>query len=369
MLCCPNCFSSELLRHEIRRRGQVSTCETCGADNQPRLAAKHLRRLFERFMTAYHPSVVMNVLGINGPSNTHNLAIVMQNDGVRVFNDSLPHDRRNRLLDIILGFDAGKSSSHWTSALEPMPSMDGWDAFRERIKHHRRYVVQPSAFDGFDLPKELKTDNGHFFEEITPDLVVYRARLHPVAMEHRRLQFSDIEAPPLDACKAGRANAAGIRFLYVADSEETAIAEIRPHIGAIVSVGQFRPRRNLRVFDLSRPSCMATLDPFCEHFPQEMRRAEFFAKLNQEFSRPIPPFTPERDYAPTQIVAEFIAAHGYDGIKYGSAMRPAGRNFVFFDCTQLEPIGLSSFKVSEVQVRSVPHDPEWMRNLLSRSEA
>ncbi|WED67243.1 RES family NAD+ phosphorylase [Synoicihabitans lomoniglobus] len=297
----------------------------------------------------------------------HNLAAVMHKDGVRVFSESLPQDRRNHLLDAILGFPAGKSSWHWTSALEPMPSLGfhrRWDAFRDRAKHQRRYFISPTAEDDFDLSSELNTNNAHFIEEVTPDFTFYRARLHDAAMEHRRLQFIEVEAPPPDACKAGRANAAGIRVLYVADSADTAIAEIRPHISAVVSVGRFRPRQALQVFDLSQPPSMAALDPFSDGFAQEMRTAAFFAQLNEEFSRPIPPFTPERDYAPTQIVAEFIAEQGYSGIKYRSAMRPDGRNYVFFDCTELETDGLESFKVAEVRVISTPHDPEWMRNSL-----
>lgn len=240
----------------------------------------------------------------------------------------------------------------------------GWAEFRERVRSQRRYVVRRKPGDDFDLAEALHTDNRHFIEDVDPARVFYRARLHDAANESRRLAAGDVAAPPPDLCKAGRANAAGIRVLYTADSEETAIAEIRPHIGAVVTVGRFRPRQRLRIFDLSRAPSMAPLDPFSGNFSAEMRTAAFFSQLNEEFSRPIPPFTPERDYAPTQVVAEHIAEHGYAGIRYRSAMRPDGANYVFFDCDLLECIDRSSFKVKEVRVASDPYDPEWMRNIM-----
>lgn len=371
MLCCPKCFFSELLRKEIVQRGQLGSCDFCGLDGQPCVTTESLRTQFNCFMSAYHPALMLDALGINAPSLIHNLASVMQKDGVLLFSDELSIDRRNSLLDAILGFPAGKSSQHWTSALEritPLGLRGGWNAFRDHVKHRRRYVVKSSDIEDFDLSAELGTRNSHFCEEASPVNTFFRARLHDGGTEHRRLQFSEVEAPPPEICKAGRANAAGIRVLYVADSAETAIAEIRPHIGAVVSVGQFRPRRRMNVFDLSKPPSMAALDPFCEGFAKEMRTAAFFAKLNEEFSRPIPPFAPERDYAPTQIVAEFIAEHGFAGVKYRSAMRPDGCNYVFFDCAELETVAIETFKVREVRVTSTYHDPEWMRNSFLRCQ-
>jgi len=366
MLCCSQCFASEILRREISARGGLGDCEICGAVQQPCVRAEALRDRFGRFMYAYRPPIIVELLGTNGPSETHNLAAVLERDGVLIFSAAVPLDRRNSLLDAILGHAAGAASSSWTSGLEPLPMsfFHGWAQFREHVLSQRRYVVRRTPGNDFDLAAALRTSNRHFVEEVGPAQWFYRARLHEAANATRRLAAGDVAAPPPDLCKAGRANAAGIRVLYTADSADTAIAEIRPHIDAVVSVGRFRPRQTLRIFDLSRVPSMAPLDPFGDDFAEEMRTAAFFSQLNEEFSRPIPPFTPERDYAPTQIVAEHIAEQGYAGIKYRSAMRPDGANYVFFDCDLLEFVNLSSFKVKEVRVTNEPYDPEWMQNLL-----
>lgn len=47
------------------------------------------------------------------------------------------------------------------------------------------------------------------------------------------LQESDCDAPPKEYAKAGRANSAGISFLYAASDKKTAIMEMRPQIGQI----------------------------------------------------------------------------------------------------------------------------------------
>ncbi len=315
-------------------------------------------------MYHYHQSVVMVVVG-DAPTDTHNLARMMEQDGVRVFSDRVNFANRNRLLDIVLNHPAGKAGGHWSSVYESLDYFrGGWNELKERIKHTRRYVVPRPAGHGLDLWTALETTNPHFIEEIPATEDFFRARLHESSMEHRRLESHEIGAPPAGASKAGRANASGIRVLYVADSEQTAIAEIRPHIGAIISVGRFRPRQVMRAFDLSKEPRVEHIDPFRDDFASELGAARLFGQLNKEFAEPIPPFTPERDYAPTQVVAEFLAEDGYAGLKYRSATSPSGRNWVFFDPEQFQLVEMTTFRVDAVTVVSSSFDPAWMQNLL-----
>lgn len=53
--------------------------------------------------------------------------------------------------------------------------------------------------------------------------------------------------------------------------------------------------------------------------------------LNRELALPVSPEDSEVEYVPTQYLAEAILDLGYDGIRYRSAVRTGGANFVFFD--------------------------------------
>ncbi|WP_164112000.1 MULTISPECIES: RES family NAD+ phosphorylase [Sphingobacterium] len=51
---------------------------------------------------------------------------------------------------------------------------------------------------------------------------------------------SEISSPPSYLARKGRMNREGFSFLYLAEDIETAINEIRPNPGDIISVGGFR---------------------------------------------------------------------------------------------------------------------------------
>ena len=149
-------------------------------------------------------------------------------------------------------------------------------------------------------------------------------------MHLRAPTVEELGPPDSDRASAGRANAAGISVLYAANDERTAIAEVRPHIGATVSIAKCVPRQECKLFDMTAERPLHGLDPFAPEFNQHERDASLLSILNEEFARPLALHIPEREYAPTQFVAEIIASHNYDGIKYRSAMNEAGVNYVFF---------------------------------------
>ena len=116
-------------------------------------------------------------------------------------------------------------------------------------------------------------------------------------------------------------NPAGIPVFYGGFSEDICIAEVRPHVGGIVVVGEFRAARRLQLLDLTM------LD---QHgFAGSMFRADFYDRVTKRrflrsfhnlISRPVQPHEEALEYVPTQAVAEYIAnVLGLDGIIYESA--------------------------------------------------
>lgn len=60
-----------------------------------------------------------------------------------------------------------------------------------------------------------------------------------------------IGAPPPNIVGTGRINRPGVSYLYCATDEYTAISEMRPHPGDVVSIGKFIVDKGLKIFDLS----------------------------------------------------------------------------------------------------------------------
>ena len=68
-----------------------------------------------------------------------------------------------------------------------------------------------------------------------------------------------------------------------------------------------------------------------EHLPSLVESCELFNHLNTEFATPLRHTDDTHEYRPTQFFAEWARDHGYDGLRYGSAMSDGGRNIVVFD--------------------------------------
>ncbi|VAW49905.1 hypothetical protein MNBD_GAMMA04-1269 [hydrothermal vent metagenome] len=69
----------------------------------------------------------------------------------------------------------------------------------------------------------------------------------PTPFEPKRMK------PLNDRASEGRANPKGIPYLYVATDKETAMSEVRPSLEAILSIGRFKPTKELSIIDFSIP--------------------------------------------------------------------------------------------------------------------
>ena len=96
---------------------------------------------------------------------------------------------------------------------------------------------------------------------------------------------SEIGAPPTSRLSS-RASPKGKRVLYCASKPKTAIAEIRPQRGLLVSVAKMRSTKDLRILDLcARP---ADLNPFVEEsLKYELELREVLAHFSDDLARPL----------------------------------------------------------------------------------
>ena len=160
--------------------------------------------------------------------------------------------------------------------------------------------------------------------------------------------------PLRSSAHEGRVNPRGIPCLYAASNVETAIAETRPWLGALVSVAQLTPTRTLRLFNCGEGHD-GKFDFYFEEPSPEIREQAVWRAVGREFSKPVGPDLDVAEYAPTQVLAEHFKKLGYDGVVYKSKLG-SGINLAFFDLDALEvhdvrlyPVKAVTVEVGEIQ--------------------
>lgn len=165
--------------------------------------------------------------------------------------------------------------------------------------------------------------------------------------------------PPADAAQAGRAQIAGVSMFYIADTPETAIAEVKPDVGEFITVAKFRIKAGteLKVLDLTRISEEIMIHWNARFDLLELSLKAFPAQAN--------PANPKKYYAHNYFVQK-VQDLGYDGIGYKSAVTTNGRCFAFFNsnhfrCTQTQLHQVRSVSISSERVHFSPLDKQHVR--------
>ena len=235
--------------------------------------------------------------------------------------------------------------------------------FEQAVKHSNRYIrsIETEEF----LQTLLATSEG-FKERIKPESIFWRAQLgykekagvygNGELVSHKCCPYPpERMTPQFREASAGRANPKGIPCLYLATDQKTAISEVRPWIGSMVSAAQFKPLRELEVINFTE----AKFDPYkhenleiisYEVEPKSNVRKEIvWTEINEAFSRPIIPNDQVDDYVTTQIIAELFKDAGLDGIAYASSLGP-GHNLAIFDIEALKIVNCFLCKVKKIDV-------------------
>jgi hypothetical protein len=343
MKCCVECFQDDYLLKFIQEHGENGNCEFCKAEGVKTLEAHDFGTIFEPLIDLYEQAFDDTHVG-----GCRTLAECMED--WRVFSEKLDTNHQNDLLDEIMfgamrykrRFEYHLSSQGWAArddSLHSRSRRDVWNEFADHIKTKRRFIPKPDEIPHISNPVDWLPDMlVAAFLQVTPDSIFFRAREGSVRENFEQpkpFPASQMSAPPPEKARRNRANPAGISYLYVAEEEATAIAECRPFVGAKVSVCKIRPRKALKVADLTQfhgvgsPFSHSDLDVLIE-------RNTLLNALNEELAKPVNPEENEVEYVPTQYLAEVILNAGYDGIRYRSAVSESGTNLVFFAPDDLE---------------------------------
>jgi len=231
--------------------------------------------------------------------------------------------------------------------------------FRKYLLMQNRYVLNKRWNEFIETVLCTAKKREHILKQ---EKILYRARIGSDEYEYEMkdedgkpqmnfgispLSPQEIDAPPSEKAREGRINPRGISYLYLATNTETAISEIRPWLGKMVTVGEFSLCKDVVVVDASR-------DNHSRHYVSEDKIDEYSEKwetyvwrdINRSFSIPVSIGEEHWHYVTTQYLSECFKNAGYEGIVYKSSLTKEGYNVVLFDpkSSRLKASGLFDIK-------------------------
>jgi hypothetical protein len=216
-----------------------------------------------------------------------------------------------------------------------------WEQLRTELMHENRYF--PAV--PFDTER-LRELLDHLQADEVPPLW-YRARLQT---GDAPFVIGEMGAPPKRSASHGRANPAGIPYLYLGSAPAVAISEIRPHTGEMACVADFTlPVERLKLVDLRNPRRLVSPFVLTDEDEIGLLRSDiaFLERLGLELTRPIVPQGALIDYVPSQYLCEFIKKCGYSGVIYSSSVSD-GINLALFDPGLAAPGSVAQYTIDRV---------------------
>ena len=144
------------------------------------------------------------------------------------------------------------------------------------------------------------------------------------------------------------------------------MSEVRPWVGASISLAQFEVARPLNIVDCSRLhgryAELAYLNrtfnvvdgtlsaPTPEEFEQIV-----WAAIDNAFSAPVTEGDELAAYAPTQVIAELFRSEAYDGIAYKSAFGERGFSVVLFNLNSAKQVNGMLHEVKSIAFTFTEH--------------
>lgn len=246
-------------------------------------------------------------------------------------------------------YDDSQNFVRYEITYNPLHEM--WDRFKYDIVHQQRFFSQrgmgwlKTLFSDLDHQKDSRGQSPIY--TVHPDergWTIYRARRRDTEAERAKAcaaPAAELGPPPERLRRAGRLNAPGVACFYGAFDIETCLAEIRPPVGSWAVSAAFELLRPITILDMTRfTNDVANRSIFSPVRQKRLDQWRFMQVFQEEITRPILPDDEVLDYVPTQAVSEFIhvalaaeaksTSSRIDGIIYGSAQRPGGRNIALF---------------------------------------
>lgn len=342
--CCKDCFGDPFLTRDIipkviadgTGQSRQGDCGYCGAQSTITIAPSALSQWFAMLVDCYDTD-----------DEGRSLAALLKEDWRLFDNTKMDEAHAKELLAEILDDGEIVRRSFAPIHLQVKETPQQWDDLRDEMMHRNRWFLdKPIDRERLAEMLALLVMPVDAFEEITD--LWYRARL---IEDDKPLPSDEMGAPPRKLAGHGRANPAGIPYLYLGSTRTTAVSEVRPQIGEHACVASFDVR-SIRAVDLRDPRKSAS--PFVLSSAEQIMSLRsglpLLERLGEELTKPVHPRSAAFEYIPSQYLCEFIKKRGYDGVIYRSSVSD-GVNLALF-CPNLASAKVATevFGVDRVKV-------------------
>jgi hypothetical protein len=131
----------------------------------------------------------------------------------------------------------------------------------------------------------------------------------------------------------------------MATTRETALAEVRPWLGATISIAKLRVNR----VDCSRRYAKEDLEIIKD--AKSSTDDGIWVAIDQAFATPVSQDNESREYIPTQVIAELFKSSdkNYHGIKYKSMLVEDGFNVALFNLNHADVLDVALSKAESLK--------------------
>ena len=340
MKVCTNCFSDKELKGYILTSAELGDCAICNSVEKHLLDLSELYDFFQELLDNFKPV-----------DEGLNLTAKIQAD----WSFFTSNEIANKILNYVLP----KINSEITSTEEFVNYSDEiianfgyWETLKEELKWKNRFVIDIHRLGKgeYNWDAFLQDINTQF--NLTKGIELFRARIHhksglPV--------FSNEEmgCPKKENSSGGRANPAGIPFLYLSEDENTVLYEVRATYLDEISIAIFKLKegsQSVNLVDFTKDSPLFQPDKVKDTIQGKLLRD----RISTDLSKPMRRYDSELEYIPTQFICEYIKVFtGAKGIRFRSSLQRECNNIVFFEPSLMECISVKKVKIEATNLSSI----------------
>jgi hypothetical protein len=345
MLCCTNCFKDNFLRITIDKIGEKNNCFFCGAQNNKCIDTDKLPTYLQPLFDLY---VLASEVSHDVQSTSYESKYIWEqlNHDFQFFSDDCNSEK---LTKQIIKDTYADDEDGLKKISEKVILFGGTidRVYQDRIKLWEEQMT------------EMKTKNRFFYSNKIPQKILgetlqrlvykveegtsyFRSRL---SINREPVNPEEMGTPPPESAVNGRANPAGISYLYLSSNYKTAIYEVKPAIKDFICVGEFLIKKDLQCIDFREISPIQFYDT--EEYERDFKYLGLLKLIGQNLSESINHRMAHLEYIPAQFICEFIKKE-YDGVLYNSSS-DLGYNLAIFKKNCAECKKVNCYEIEQVQ--------------------
>lgn len=340
MKVCSSCFSDKELKGFILTSGEDGNCSVCNTFSQHLLDISELFDFFQELIGNF--SIVENGLSLSSKIQSDWSFFSSNEVAIKILNFVIPlvHTEITSADDIV------------DYSEEILSNFGYWETLKDELKWKNRFVVDVHRLGKgeFNWDAFLRDSNALF--NLTNQTNLFRARIH----NRSRIPvypLNEMGCPQKEIASGGRANPAGIPFLYLSEDENTVLYEIRASYLDEISVGTFQLKEDVESVDIVDFTKDAPL--FQPEYVKEAIQGKLLRdRISKDLSKPMRRYDSELEYIPTQFICEYIKIFtGAKGIRFRSSLHKQGNNIVFFEPELMDCKSVKKVKIRNISLASI----------------